>query len=98
MKLIVRDSKIGEKEINYPMLLFQEIERRIKDYEKKYGEFEVFSRNFDCDESSPPEYLHLLDWENLLKEKERRILHGEVKIAIRSSTPKEIADLAKGSL
>lgn len=98
MKLIIRDSKTGEKEIDYTELSFHEIERRIKGYEKRYGEFEVFSKDFDCDESSPIEYLHILDWENLLKEKERRILHGKVKIVIRSRTPKELAEIAKGNI
>ena len=58
----------GEKEVDYSILTVKEIQRRIKDYEKKFSSFAKFLRGYDCESSSPDDYLTLIDWECLLNE------------------------------
>jgi hypothetical protein len=63
----------GVREIDYSMLSTKEIEKKIKAHEKKYGSFAKFMRQYDCESSSPEDYLTLIDWECLLNEwKDRR--------------------------
>jgi len=58
----------GEKEVDYSTLTVKEIQKRIKDYEKKFGSFAKFLRGYDCESSPPDDYLTLIDWECLLNE------------------------------
>ncbi len=72
MKLIIKDS--GEKEsiIDYSMLTLRELDQRLSHYERKYGTFEIFAKQYDCDEGNTNLYTQLLDWENLIREKQKR--------------------------
>ncbi len=58
----------GDREVNYSSLSLKEIQRKIKNYEKKYGSFSKFFRTYNCESSPPEEYLTLIDWECLLNE------------------------------
>ncbi|MBI4641744.1 MAG: hypothetical protein HY731_13695 [Candidatus Tectomicrobia bacterium] len=69
--LLVRSSE-GNWEIDYSKLSLEEIERRIKAYEQRHGDFQIFFANYDCDTSGPEDYLTLVDWENLLIELKRK--------------------------
>jgi hypothetical protein len=42
----------GEKEVDYSALSSKEIDKKIKTYEKNFGSFAKFLRQYDC-ESSP---------------------------------------------
>jgi len=62
----------GDREIDYSSLSLKEIQKRIKSYEKKYGSFAKFLKSYDCESSSPEEYLTLIDWECLVNELKTR--------------------------
>ncbi|MBI2090459.1 MAG: hypothetical protein HYT78_17245 [Deltaproteobacteria bacterium] len=69
--LAIRGTDV-EKEVDYSSLPLKEIEKRIKTYEKKHGSFAKFFRGYDCESSSPEDYLILVDWECLLNEMKSR--------------------------
>ena len=58
----------GEREVDYSSLSVKEIQRRIKSYEKKFGNFAKFFRGYDCESSPPDDYVVLIDWQCLLNE------------------------------
>lgn len=62
----------GERAVDYSLLSVKEIQKRIKGYEKKFGSFAKFLRNYDCESSPPEEYLTLIDWECLVNELKSR--------------------------
>jgi hypothetical protein len=62
----------GEKEIDYSSLSLKEIQRKIKQYEKRFGSFAKFLRLYDCESSPAEDYLTLIDWECLLEEQKSR--------------------------
>ena len=70
-KLYVMDEK-GEKEIAYVSLSTEEIEKRLSQYTVAHGPISKFLEQYDCDVNGPDDYFILLDWQNLLEEKERR--------------------------
>jgi hypothetical protein len=72
MKLIIKDSGKPEKTIDYTKLSLKNIEQQILRYERQHGSFEIFAKQYDCDEGNTDLYTQLLDWENLLAEKRRR--------------------------
>ena len=57
-----------DKEVDYSTFTVKEIHKRIKDYETKFGSFAKFLRGYDCESSTPDDYLTLIDWECLLNE------------------------------
>lgn len=58
----------GDREVDYSAFSLKEIQKRIKDYDKKYGSFAKYLKSYDCESSPPEEYLILIDWECLLNE------------------------------
>ena len=58
----------GDREVDYSALSLKELRKRIKGYEKKFGSFARFLKSYDCESSSPEEYVTLVDWECLLNE------------------------------
>jgi hypothetical protein len=72
MKLIIKDSEKKEKIIDYSEFSLKELDRRISQYERKHGSLEIFAKQYDCDEGNTELYTQLLDWENLIKEKQKR--------------------------
>ena len=71
--LIIQDGD-KRREINYSELSDDYIEKRIGEYETKYGKnFQGFYNSFDCSEASMDELTDLLDWESLVEEKKARI-------------------------
>lgn len=62
----------GDREVDYSAFSHKEIQKRIKDYEKRYGSFAKFLRSYDCESSPPEDYLTLIDWECLLNEHKNR--------------------------
>lgn len=62
----------GDREVDYSSLSLKEIQKKIKSYEKRYGSFVKFLRSYDCESSSPEEYIILIDWECLLNETKSR--------------------------
>lgn len=70
-KLYILDDK-GEKKIDYVSLSIEEIERRLAQYTVAHGPISKFLEQYDCDVNGPDDYFILLDWQNLLEEKERR--------------------------
>lgn len=69
--LVVKSSE-GDWEVDYSKLSFEEIEQRIKAYEESHGNFQSYFANYNCDTSTPQDYLTFVDWENLLLEREER--------------------------
>lgn len=69
--LAIRGTDV-EREVDYSSLPLKEIEKRIKTHEKKHGSFAKFFRGYDCESSSPEDYLILVDWECLLNEMKSR--------------------------
>lgn len=65
--LAIKGTEI-EKEVDYSTFTVKEIQKRIKDYETKFGSFAKFLRGYDCESSAPEDYLTLIDWECLLNE------------------------------
>jgi hypothetical protein len=62
----------GEREVDYSSLSVKEIQKRIKGYEKKFGNFAKFFRGYDCESNPPDDYVILIDWECLLNELKSR--------------------------
>ena len=62
----------GEREVDYSALSPKEIDKKIKAYEKRFGTFAKFLRQYDCESSPPEDYLTLIDWECLLEEQKSR--------------------------
>jgi hypothetical protein len=56
----------GKRELDYSTLSATDIDKKIKAYEKKYGSFAKFLRQYDCESSPAEDYLTLIDWECLL--------------------------------
>ncbi|MBI4487952.1 MAG: hypothetical protein HY694_02610 [Deltaproteobacteria bacterium] len=69
--LAIRGTDV-EREVDYSSLSLKEIEKRIKSYEKKHGSFAKFFKGYDCESSSPEDYITLIDWECLLNEQKNR--------------------------
>jgi len=65
--LAIKEPEV-EKEVDYSTLTVKEIQKRIKDYETKFGSFAKFVRGYDCESGAPDDYLTLIDWECLLNE------------------------------
>ena len=66
----------GKRELDYSILSATDIGRKIKAYEKKYGSFARFLRQYDCESSPAEDYLILIDWECLLDEQKSRKRSG----------------------
>ena len=66
----------GKRELDYSTLSATDIDRKIKAYEKKYGSFAKFLRQYDCESSPAEDYLTLIDWECLLDEQRSRKRSG----------------------
>ena len=62
----------GKREIDYSALSLKEIQKKIRQYEKKFGSFAKFMRQYDCESSPAEDYLTLIDWECLLEEQKSR--------------------------
>ena len=72
-KLVIDSSDEGRTEIHYYSLSLQEINSRIRAYEKKYGmRFSRFISTFSCDAASPDEMGDYMDWEILTEERADR--------------------------
>ena len=71
-KILAIKSSSGEKEVDYSSLSFKEIDKKIKAYEKRFGSFAKFMRQYDCESSPAEDYLTLIDWECLLEEQKSR--------------------------
>lgn len=66
----------GKRELDYSTLSATDIDKKIKAYEKKYGSFAKFLRQYDCESSPAEDYLTLIDWECLLDEQKSRKRSG----------------------
>ena len=74
----------------YGTLPVRELGKRIVSYEKKYGStYARYSRQFDCDNALPWETSDLMDWQNLVEEKNERARRS-VK---RSRSPRAMAGI-----
>ena len=73
--LVIRGTE-GNRELDYSTLSATDIEKKIKVYEKKYGSFAKFLRQYDCESSPAEDYLILIDWECLLDEQKSRKRSG----------------------
>ncbi len=62
----------GETELDYSTLSLKEIDKRIKSYEKRFGSFAKFLRQYDCESSPAEDSLTVIDWECLLEEQKSR--------------------------
>lgn len=62
----------GEREVDYSVLSLKEIQKKIKQYEKRFGSLSKFVRQYDCESSPAEDYLTLMDWECLLEEQKSR--------------------------
>ena len=71
-RIVVISGTGREQQIDYSTLSTKVIDKRLKSYEKQYGSFRKFFRNYDCESSSPEDYLALVDWESLLAERGER--------------------------
>jgi len=98
MKLIMEETGKSRRVIDYSTLTFREIQRRIKRYKQRFGSYEDFLEGFDCDYASIDDFTVLMDWENLLQEKEKRILEGRIRIYLNSRRGKVITELTNGNL
>ena len=66
----------GKRELDYSTLSAVDIDRKIKAYEKKYGTFAKFLRQYDCESSPAEDHLILIDCECLLDEQKSRKRSG----------------------
>ncbi|MSP39371.1 MAG: hypothetical protein EXR70_12850 [Deltaproteobacteria bacterium] len=57
-----------EKPVDYSTLTVKELQKRIKDYETKFGGFAKFLRGYDCESAAPDDYQTLIDWKCFLNE------------------------------
>ena len=71
-KIVAIKSTEGDKELDYSTLSPKEIDKRIKTYEKRFGSFAKFLRQYDCESSPAEDYLTVIDWECLLEEQRNR--------------------------
>jgi hypothetical protein len=71
-KILAVKGTEGEKEVDYSALSSKEIDKKIKAYEKRFGSFGKFMRQYDCDSSPAEDYLILIDWQCLLEEQKSR--------------------------
>jgi hypothetical protein len=71
-KILAIKGSEGKREVDYSALSDKEIDKRIKAYEKKYGSFPKFFRQYDCESSPAEDYVSLVDWECLLDEQKTR--------------------------
>jgi hypothetical protein len=62
----------GQREVDYSALTLKEIQKKIKQYEKKFGNLSKFMRQYECESSPAEDYLILIDWECLLEEQKSR--------------------------
>jgi hypothetical protein len=62
----------GEREVDYSALSLKEIQKKVRAYEKKHGNYARFLRAYDCESSPAEDYLTLIDWECLLNESNGR--------------------------
>ena len=73
VKSIRRSSERGIVITEYPSLTSAELDERIRAYERKYGmPYSRYNRQFDCATALPWATGDLMDWENLVNEKEYR--------------------------
>lgn len=87
----------GRIEIIYSKLSNSEIEKRIKDYERRYKmSYDTFFKNLDCDDATIEEIGDYMDWRNLEEELMDRVISGNIKIQLRSKEPLELSDLVNG--
>jgi hypothetical protein len=71
-KIVAIKGPEGEREVDYSTLSPKEIDKRIRAYEKRFGSFAKFFRQYDCESSAAEDYLTLIDWECLLEEQKNR--------------------------
>jgi hypothetical protein len=67
-RILAINGSDGEKEIDYSVLSLKEIRKKLKSYEKQYGSYGRFLKNYDCESGTPEDYLTVIDWECLLAE------------------------------
>jgi len=69
IRSIVISSEHGRREIRYGEFAVGEMERRVGEYERKYGvSFEDYAPRVSCDTMRPYEMEDFMDWENLVEE------------------------------
>ena len=72
-KLTIYSSDSGVTEISYSTMPDAEINRRIAEYEKRYGmPLEHYIRGFSCDNAGHQEVFDQMDWETLSEERYNR--------------------------
>ena len=71
-RILAVKSTEGEREVDYSVYSVKELQKQIKQYEKKFGSFIRFLRQYDCESSPAEDYLTLIDWECLQDEQKRR--------------------------
>lgn len=89
VKKIIVEGEFGKPprkrtEINYSTMSSEELLLRIRQYEAKYGSYEEFSKSVDCGDSTFEILVEQDDWHNLIEERRRRVLEGEIKIILNS--------------
>jgi hypothetical protein len=72
-KVTIYSSESGVTEISYSTMPDAEINRRIAEYEERYGmPFERYIRGFSCDYAGHQEVFDQRDWESLTEERDNR--------------------------
>ncbi len=72
-KLVI-DSEEGHREIDYSVLSLREINRRIREYKKKYkGSYLPYCSCLSYSDASSDEMTEIMDWDGLVEEKAERI-------------------------
>jgi len=72
-KVTIYSSESGVTEINYSTMPDTEIDRRIAEYEERYGmPFERYILGFSCDHAGHQEVFDQMDWETLTEERNDR--------------------------
>ncbi len=74
-KVTIYSSDSGATEISYSTMPDAEIDRRIAEYEKKYGmPLKRYNSGFSCDRAGHEEVFDQRDWETLTEERDDRRL------------------------
>ncbi len=71
-RVVVISGTEGKQRIDYSTLSPKEIDARVRTYQRQYGSFRKFLHGYDCESSSPEDYVTLVDWESLLVEQKAR--------------------------
>jgi len=72
-KVTIHSSETGTTEICYSAMPDAEIDRRIVEYERKYGmPLKRYTRGFSCGHASHGEVFDQRDWETLTEERAAR--------------------------